>query len=446
MALRDLLQKTLMALLLLGVLAFMKSPLASEFGTNSPVKMALIIGNQDYRDAQLRLDNSVNDAKSMARKLSQLGFQSYVSLNKSKADLLEDIGRYIGKVRVYQRQQIPVVSLLFYAGHGMQLNQQNYLMPTDVSLLELSRVREQDIRAQLVSLGQINQRLATLQNQLDIVILDACRDLPFGELQQSSLGWSDVAKPGFFVAFGTAPGTQAADGVKGNGVFTQAILQHIDTPGLTLSQLFQQVRSDVSEQTLGLQVPQESNSSTRDFYFKQAKAADTFWPIPFVIALGFALFLALVVILQRRNYLQAKRAEQTSSAGASDPVTNHSTRYGYLRCNKTGELVAEVTDIGQSLGRGRQADVQIDDPDCIVSREHVWFGFDKKHQQFWLQERQGSANGTFIDSLAEAIRPTKIYRLKAGQSFYLAKNSRDENQQVRHSLGFRFELASEAVQ
>lgn len=231
-------------------------------------KFALVLANADYVDPRLKLENPINDGKLMASTLQKMGFKTWQLQNFSKAQFNQKLAQIVKHLQLAQDQDGPIVFSLFYAGHGIQYDRVNYLVPTDSTLMSESNINEQHLYSELVSLQTVTRAIAKLDNAINIVILDACRDLPFAELNNQIGGWTDIVEPGFFVAFGTGPGEQAFDGTgQQNSVFVNALVNHIGTPNLSLGQLFQRVRVDVMAATHQLQVPQESNRSVYDFKF-----------------------------------------------------------------------------------------------------------------------------------------------------------------------------------
>lgn len=155
------------------------------------------------------------------------------------------------------------VVAVYYAGHGVQVNGANYLIPVDAEIDSESGVASDSIRA-----DDIMQGVAQTGNRLNIVILDACRNNPFRGFRAVSRGLAQIEAPtGTMVAFSTAPGRVAHDGPKGgNSPYTAALARTMTEPGLRIEDVFKRVRQIVSGQTKGEQVPWESSSLVGDFY------------------------------------------------------------------------------------------------------------------------------------------------------------------------------------
>ncbi len=223
-------------------------------------RIALIMGNSDYLTAPLR--NPVNDANAMAAKLKQLGFEVMLFTNSSQNEMkkaFRDFGEKLAKNKG--------VGLFFYAGHGIQMNGENYLVPVDARI-----EKEQDVELESVNLKRILGEMDYAGNALNIIILDACRNNPFARSFRSggSNGLASTNAPyGTFIAYATAPGSVAADGSGKNGLYTQELLKVLDKKGLTIENVFKEVRRNVVEITNKKQVPWDNSSIWNDFYFNK---------------------------------------------------------------------------------------------------------------------------------------------------------------------------------
>jgi len=230
---------------------------ASERGlTIRGKRLALVIGNGTYRYSALH--NPVNDAKDMAQVLTHLGFSVILRTDANLRTMDRSI-RTFGK----QLQQ-GGVGLFYYAGHGVQVNGINYLIPVD-AIIE----SESDIKYESVDAGRILGKMHDAHNRLNIIILDACRDNPFARSFRSSRrGLAKMDAPtGSIIAYSTAPGSVAADGTGKNGLYTSKLLKYIVIPGLPVERIFKKVRIEVMQESADKQVPWESSSLTGDFFF-----------------------------------------------------------------------------------------------------------------------------------------------------------------------------------
>ena len=217
---------------------------------------ALVIGNANYETSRLR--NPENDAKSVAAALEKLGFEVTLVLNadqKAMKRAIDDFGRSLAAGGA---------GLFYYAGHGMQVNGENYLIPVGAVIQ-----REDDIDIESVSLKRVLTRLDGAGNRVNMVILDACRDNPFARSFRSTargLALAD-APTGTMIAYATSPGATAADGDGSNSPFAAALVEHMDEPGWAIEKVLKTVRKDVREATDGAQVPWDSSSLEGEFIF-----------------------------------------------------------------------------------------------------------------------------------------------------------------------------------
>lgn len=227
----------------------------------SEKRTALVIGNSNYARAPLR--NPVNDANAMAGKLQRLGFEvlSYTNLGQNEMKrVINEFGEKIAATK-------GGIGLFYFAGHGVQVKGENYLIPIDANIR-----KENEVELDSVSLARVLANMENAHNRMNIVILDACRDSPYERSfrSQSSQGLaSPAAAYGTVVAFATAPGSVTADGEGNNGIYTEELLKIIDRPGLKLEEVFKQVLANVRKRTQGSQIPWYNAAFEGDFYFKK---------------------------------------------------------------------------------------------------------------------------------------------------------------------------------
>jgi hypothetical protein len=166
--------------------------------------------------------------------------------------------------------------LVYYAGHGVQLAGENYLVPVDAKISSPN-----DLVSNSVRLVDVMATLEAIPSRLRIVVLDACRNNPFPEINDAGRGLAIVDAPnGSIVGYSTAPGTEALDGGGGHSPYTEAFLKFAHVPNLPIEQLFKRVRLEVNNTTDGKQVPWESSSLTSDFtFFGDTAVAATRAPI-----------------------------------------------------------------------------------------------------------------------------------------------------------------------
>lgn len=222
-------------------------------------RTALVIGNGDYASSPLR--NPLNDAREIARALRGLSFDVTLKENLDQKEMKREIQGF------GQKLQQGGVGLFYFAGHGVQVNGRNYLIPVGAAI-----EHEKQVEYEAVDMGAVLGEMDYARNRLNIVILDACRDNPFARsFRSTAQGLASVNAPsGTLIAFATAPGSVANDGPGENGVFTGELIKAMSQPGLKIEDVFKHVRSAVREATRGKQIPWESSSMEGDFYFKPA--------------------------------------------------------------------------------------------------------------------------------------------------------------------------------
>ena len=225
---------------------------------NPNLRQALVIGNSEYEHAG-RLRNPVNDAKAIGSTLQRLGFRVTLLMDADQRRMESTIRDFGDQLR--QRKG---VGLFYYAGHGMQLNGENYLLPTDINPSS-----EEDVRYDAIPLGKLLAQMQVAKNTMNVVILDACRNNPFPKsFRTFNPGLVQVnAAAGTFISFATAPGQVAADGEGTNGLFTGKLLRHIDTPDIKIEEVFKRTTADVYRESNQRQAPWVQYSVIGDFYF-----------------------------------------------------------------------------------------------------------------------------------------------------------------------------------
>ena len=264
---RDLARRALQLLLAAGVLAlpggaFQAAPV--DVSPSALPRVALVIGNSRYKEAPLK--NPGNDAAAIAEQLKRMGFTVDLQLDagrKQMTDAFHSFGASLAKSKG--------VGLFYFAGHGAQLGWRNYLVPVDAAIGSVA-----EMQTQAVDVYQLLEDLIRARNAMNIIILDACRDNPFGTqvaLEQKGLSQLD-APPGTLLAYATAPGNVAADGTGANGLYTGFLLKEIQVKQAKIEDVFKRVRLNVRLASKGQQIPWESTSLEGDFYF-QPPAAGT---------------------------------------------------------------------------------------------------------------------------------------------------------------------------
>jgi Flp pilus assembly protein TadD len=235
--------------------------------TAGKTRVALVIGNSDYKYGS-RLPNPVNDASDFANTLRKLGFDVIEGRNLDKRGMDEKIAEFARKL------DKAAIGLFFYAGHGIQVDGDNWLIPTDARIEpgDLREGRSANVKTATVNVAQVLSKMEAEQ-RVNLIFLDACRDNPFGR------GSGGLAQPkglapiqnavGTLTAFATKPYHVALDGDGRNSPFTTALLKHMITPGLEIGGVMKRVRVDVIKSTGGEQVPFDESSLITDVVLAQ---------------------------------------------------------------------------------------------------------------------------------------------------------------------------------
>jgi hypothetical protein len=250
----------LIRITLLSILIFLLISGQSDAATER--RLALVIGNSNYTSSPLK--NPANDARDMADTLKNLGFHVILKTNASKREMgkaIDDFGKQMkGKD----------VGLFYYAGHGLQVNGVNYLIPVGTKINE-----ETDVEYEAIDAGRVLATMHNAKSRVNIVILDACRDNPYARsFRTATRGLAIIAKApmGTIVSYSTSPGDVARDGKGRNSPYTSSLLQYMKEPGLTIEQVFKNTRQKLTKETSGKQIPWELSSLQGDFYFKAGSA------------------------------------------------------------------------------------------------------------------------------------------------------------------------------
>ncbi|MEY2954104.1 MAG: hypothetical protein RLZZ401_2191 [Pseudomonadota bacterium] len=220
-------------------------------------RMALVIGNATYPTSPLA--NPRNDASAMAELLTRAGFKVAQHLDTD----LEQLQAAVNKFGTAIKDPKVKFGLFYYAGHGLQQDWRNYLVPVS------ARIRvSADVPRQTVDVSQLLNYMEHAQGRSFLIILDACRDDPFaGTFKPPAKGLSQFDAPvGSLLAYATAPGNVAQDGTGQNGLYTSHLLREFAVPGARLEDAFKRVRLNVRLASKGQQIPWESTSLEEDLY------------------------------------------------------------------------------------------------------------------------------------------------------------------------------------
>ena len=222
-------------------------------------RIALVIGNSNYQTAP-KLANPGNDAQSMSQLLNSAGFEVTQATDLTRRDMVRVVQDFSAKVA---ERGPGTVAMIYYAGHGVQVAGENYLLPVDAKISS-----PYDLDGNSLRLVDLMGTLESIQSRMRIVVLDACRNNPFPEVNDAGRGLAIVDAPnGSIVGYSTAPGMEAQDGDGNHSPYTSAFLNIAREPNLPIEQLFKRVRLEVNNATRGRQTPWESSSLTSDFYF-----------------------------------------------------------------------------------------------------------------------------------------------------------------------------------
>jgi len=219
-------------------------------------RVALVIGNNAYQRPLTVLSNTINDAQAIKNILANRGFDVIYRENVSHRSFDAVLEEF------YQKLSYGGVGLLYFSGHGLEFDGQNYLIPTDAKIGAKS-----DTKYEAVALNKITHRIKKIGNRLNIVILDACRNDPFAKAY--GVGGLAKAEPiGLFVSYATGAGQVSSDGrVGGNGLFTQYLIENMKKP-LNLQEVFKKTRASVYDASKGTQFPAIYDQIVKgDFYF-----------------------------------------------------------------------------------------------------------------------------------------------------------------------------------
>ena len=242
-----------------------------ELASAQTKRVALVIGMSDYQHAP-RLANTLNDAGDMAEALKRLDFKVIIGRNLDKAALDRIVREFADELRGAD------VGLFYYAGHAVQIEGHNHMIPVDAKLDREASVDFEATRLELV------HRTMEREAKTNILFLDACRDNPMARNLARSLGTRSTkighglatfeSGEGTLIAFSTQPGNVALDGDGRNSPYTAALLRHISSPGEDLSSILIKVRNDVMRETERRQVPWEHSALTARFFFVPADPND----------------------------------------------------------------------------------------------------------------------------------------------------------------------------
>ncbi|TQI72653.1 putative caspase-like protein [Bosea sp. AK1] len=315
-------------------------------------RFAFVVGNGGYANVT-KLPNALNDANATRSMLQEAGFDITPALDLSLAGLRSALDVFVDKVR---RGGPDATALVYYAGHAVQLDGANYILPTDIRPQIGTNIAEQSL-----SLSDILRRLDGAGAKSKIAILDACRDNPFAGRQVArglALQIVDGANEGIsneaglaridsgsgtFVAFATSPGSTAADGTGANSPFTTAFLREAREPGLAVEQIFRRIRLAVYDSTNGTQIPWDTSSLITEFSFFQRPAgapaaqAATAGNVPLTARPTLASLRGMSPADAARTAIAWDRSDIYGNALAINPEDQNALRLNRILAQRTDE-------------------------------------------------------------------------------------------------------------
>jgi len=231
--------------------------LVEPTAVQSTKRIALVIGNSSYTIRPLR--NPRNDADDISRALRSANFD-VIDLRDATLPQMRSAVRQFGD-KLFNND----VGLVYYSGHGVEVKGKNYFVPVNADIQ-----REDEITDQGLDVALILEKMTTAGKGVNILIVDACRDDPFGRsFRSTSMGLATMDAPrGTIIAYATSPGKVASDGDGRNSPYTKALVQAMQVPNRPIEQVFKDVRRSVQAETKNQQTPWENTSLSGDFYFQ----------------------------------------------------------------------------------------------------------------------------------------------------------------------------------
>jgi len=337
-------------------------------------RVALIIGNSVYQDAPLK--NPVNDADSMASVLRDTGFDVVVLKNADRRKMFAAV-KELG-----QKLKKSDVGLFYYAGHGLQVDSANYLLPVDLKGSDLQDT--DDLRHNAFPLSELMDRMRDASTN-NIIILDACRDNPFfSKLSRSaSRGLAKVTTPASTsILYSTDPGNTASDGVSGdNGIFTNRLVESIKKDGLELVDVMREVAVNVSRDTNGVQRPVFDGVLSSKFYFRAPEA----------VLKQVTVEPTASSITVDRQVLELRYWESTEKVGTS------SAYQSYLKKFPSGDFVELARERMEQIAEQKTHDANKTERDRLA----------KEKVAFELEGKEAAERARFIKEKADLEHAAK---------------------------------------
>jgi formylglycine-generating enzyme required for sulfatase activity len=238
---------------------FLLLMLLMQFSYSAQKRVALIIGNSDYKQFTT-LSNPKNDARDISRLLKQLNYDVHTVINADKRTMDNAIRNFSAKLNTKNS-----IGLFYYAGHAVQVRNRNYLLPLNSNIKT-----EADVPYNSVEVGWLMAYMEQAQNNLNLIILDACRDNPFGGRFRSAidrgLAKMDIVPEGSMIMYAASPGQKAEDGNGRNGLFTAKLLEVMKEPGLTVDEVINKTARAVRKSSSSGQLPYKEGIMLSDYY------------------------------------------------------------------------------------------------------------------------------------------------------------------------------------
>ncbi|NJO16986.1 MAG: YARHG domain-containing protein [Thioploca sp.] len=234
-------------------------------------RTALVIGNADYADGPL--NNPINDAKAIIKLLENRGFKVFSALDADQRRMETTINEFATLLAANKG-----IGVFYYSGHGLQVDGENYLIPINAEITD-----ETDVKYKAIDAGQVLGKMESAKNNLNIVILDACRVNPWLRGRGNNYrGLATMQAHGTLIAYATAPNSIASDGNEEdiNGLYTKHLLKAMQTPGWEIEKMFKQVGIAVENESKGEQSPWYHSSLRGEFCFSGCKTPATPLKIP----------------------------------------------------------------------------------------------------------------------------------------------------------------------
>lgn len=240
------------------LLCFILQPAVANSTSN--LRLALVIGNASYKSAPLK--NPSNDAKAIKQVLEEVGFKVNLLLDANRSELNKALQEHQMEIKGTNG-----LSFIYYAGHGVQLDAENYILPVDFNIKS-----ENDIPQQGVNINKLMYDMSAQGGRFNVFVLDACRDNPF-KTKESFRGFAPLdAPPRTLVGYATEAGNIASDGQEDNGLYTEYLLRELQNNTLPIDDIFKRIKFGVRRSSKGQQIPTYSNGVFEDVYLREMQS------------------------------------------------------------------------------------------------------------------------------------------------------------------------------